>query len=171
MGWIYAVLSGAWRHRVALMLAAQLASKLWKSAQDFTREYIRFRVKQKLKRQVTIIALELLALLCAAYLSRAVPGDLTLAIASLVLWTVTLYNAYDLFFLTIPELQAVYRALRGRVGYTLRHILQVSIATELMEWNVIFLGICLFLGLSSRTYLALAFSYTRPWADWIRALT
>lgn len=171
MSWLVTVLSGAWRHRVAILLAAQLASKLWKTAQEFTREYIRFRVKQKLKRQCLIIALEIAALLSAGYACRAWPGEMSLALASLVLWTVTLYNAYDLFFLTIPELQAVYRALKGRVGFTLRHLLQVSVATELMEWNVIFLSVSLFLGFSSRTYLATAFSYTEPWLTWLRAVS
>jgi len=85
--------------------------------------------------------------------------------ASAVLWGVTAYNIIDLWFYTIPELVNIYKALKGKIGFTLKHILRISVVTELMELNVVFLAICLFLAITSRTLVASTFSFFHPWVE------
>lgn len=154
-----------WKHRSSLILIGRIAAEAWKTAKEVTREYIRFLVRKKLKRQIAIISLEIGILALAHAGVRAYPGLASRMGASLALWGVTLYNLFDLFWFTIPELRQVYRTLRGRIGYTLKYFLQVSVTNELLEWNILFLGICFFLAFSSRTYLAASFDYLAPWLE------
>jgi len=163
MSFFVSLVSGAWKYRLAIILSIQFLNKAWKTAQSLTREYIRYRVKQKLKRQILIISIELMFITGAFiwnYNESTLISDL---FASVVLWAVTLYNLFDLVFVTIPELRQVYKVLKGKIGFTVKHILKISLVTELMEWNIILLGFSFFLAFSSRTIVASAFSYTRPW--------
>jgi DNA polymerase-3 subunit alpha len=66
---------------------------------------------------------------------------------------------------TIPELKSIYRLLRGKTGFALKYFLEVSLVTELMQLNLVFLVLCLTAGISSRTVLGMAFSYLRPWNE------
>jgi hypothetical protein len=153
----------AWRYRSEILLAVQLLNALRKTARDTAREYIRRRVKQKLRRQILVLSSQLLLFLIAYGWCLE---DRTLAprlFASVVLWGVTLYNLLDWIFFTIPELIEVRRALRGKIGYAFKYFLGVSVITELMEGNILFLAVCVGLGLSSRTFLGASFDYIRPW--------
>src|SRR5690606_16697687 len=140
-----------------------LLEKMLKTAPRATPEYIRRRIETRLRRQTLVVLLELGVLVLAYGLNRMNPTLFDRTFASLVLWSITLYNLYELFFSTIPELREVHRLLRGKVGYTLKHFLKVSLVTELMEGNLLFLSLCLILAVSSRTALGSAFSYFEPW--------
>ncbi|MCB0404260.1 MAG: hypothetical protein KDD51_05705 [Bdellovibrionales bacterium] len=159
------LLSKIWKHRSSLLLLGRIAAEAWKTAKEVTREYIRFLIRKKLKRQIAIITLEIGLLGLAHAGVRSYPGLAARLFASAALWAVTLYNLFDLLWFTIPELREVYRTLRGRVGYTLRYFLQISVATELLEWNILLLGVCFFLAFGSRTYLAASFDYIAPWRE------
>ncbi len=153
-----------WKYRSEIILAAQLLNTLRKTAREAARDYIKRRARQKLKRQIVVLASQVLLFLIAYGWCRQ---DRTLAprlFASAVLWGVTLYNLVDWIFFTIPELVAVHRALRGKMGYAFRYFLGVSVATELMEGNILFLAFCVFLGLSTRTLIGITFQYVEPWA-------
>lgn len=138
MAWFSQLFSTMWKHRSSLILIGRIAAEAWKTAKEVTREYIRFLVRKKLKRQIAIISLEIGILALAHAGVRAYPGLASRMGASLALWGVTLYNLFDLFWFTIPELRQVYRTLRGRIGYTLKYFLQVSVTNELLEWNILF---------------------------------
>lgn len=153
----------AWRYRTEITLAVQFLAALRKSARETTQEYIRRRLHQKLKRQLAIVGLEIGLLSGAYFLHRGAPGLWTARVASATLWGITLYNLYELIAHTLPELRAVHRQLRGKVGYALKYFLQISLATELMQLNVVFLAVCLILGISTRTYVGSHFAYLKPW--------
>jgi hypothetical protein len=156
-------LHGIWRYRSEILLAVQFLNTLRKTAREAARDYIKRRAREKLTRQVFVLASQV-TLFVIAYLwcrvDRTLPPRL---FASAVLWAVTLYNLVDWVFFTIPELLAVRRALRGKVGYAFKYFLGVSVATELMEGNLLFLAFCVFLGVSSRTLLGLTFEFVSPW--------
>ena len=133
------------------------------TAKALTQEYIKRRVKDKLLRQVSIVLVETGLLLFAFFLNLKFPSLLSELFASLVLWGVTLYNVIDLLFCTIPELVEVHKVLKGKIGYTLKYFLKISVITELMEANIVFLAICLSLAISSRTVIGTHFSYVKPW--------
>lgn len=154
-----------WKYRAEILLAVQFLNALRKTARETAREYIKRRVKRKLRRQIFVLSGQV-ALFLVAY--GWCLEDRTLAprlFASVVLWGVTLYNLIDWIYFTIPELLEVRRALRGKIGYAFKYFLGVSVVTELMEGNIVFLGLCVALGLSSRTFLGASFSYFRPWAE------
>ncbi len=159
------ILHKLWAHRTAILLGIQLLSALRKTAKEVAREYIRRRIRERLRRQVIIVTLEIGAFLLALYFCVEYPSLESRLFASGVLWCVTLYNVNDLFFTTIPELRALYKLLKGKVGFTIKYFLEVSLVTELMQLNVIFLSFCLIAGISSRTMIGLAFSYTQPWVE------
>lgn len=144
-----------WKYRSEIVLGVQFLAALRKSAKEATEDYIRKRIREKLRSQLIIVGVEIGLLILALFLSPLW--------ASIILWAITLYNLFELFFHTIPELRAVYRQLKGKVGFALKYFLEVSVATELMQMNVIFLVVCLLLGISTRTYVGSHFSYTKPW--------
>lgn len=160
---------GLWQYRAEILLAVQFLNKLRKTARESARDYIKRRARQKLKRQIVVLSSQVLLFLIAYAWCLE---DRTLAprlFASGVLWGVTIYNLVDWIFFTIPELMAVRRALRGKIGYAFKYFLGVSVATELMEGNIFFLAFCVFLGLSTRTLLGITFQYFEPWAKFFAA--
>lgn len=160
-----------WKYRSEIILAAQLLNTLRKTAREAARDYIRRRAKQKLKRQIVILSAQVSLFLIAFVWCRQDRSLGPRLFASSVLWVVTLYNLVDWVFFTIPELLSVRRALRGKVGYAFKYFLGVSVATELMEGNILFLAFCVFLGLSSRTLLGITFQYFEPWARLLTELS
>lgn len=152
-----------WKYRSEIILAAQLLNTLRKTAREAARDYIKRRAKKKLKRQIFILSSQILLFLIAYGWCRQDRSLLPRLFASAVLWGVTLYNLIDWIFFTLPELHAVHRALRGKMGYAFKYFLGVSVATELMEGNILFLAFCVFLGLSTRTLLGITFQYFEPW--------
>jgi hypothetical protein len=161
---IVPIFHALWKYRSEIILAAQFLNALRKTARESARDYIRRRAKQKLKRQILVLSSQVLLFLVAygwCLQDRSLAPRL---FASAVLWGVTLYNLADWIFFTIPELMAVRRALKGKIGYAFKYFLGVSVATELMEGNILFLAFCVFLGLSTRTLLGITFQYFEPWA-------
>ncbi len=152
-----------WKFRGEILLGIQLVAAARRKARDVAREYIRTRVARELKRSILRVLLQIAAL------SAAYAADLhfqTLAsrlAASAVLWGVTLYNAVTLCTSSIPELLEVRRLLRSRTGYAVKYLLQVSLVSELLRWNLVFLALCLVAAWSSRTWLGASFSFVEPW--------
>lgn len=153
----------AWKYRIEITLLVQVLARMRKTAQEITREYIHRRIKQKMVHQIFVISVEIVLLVAAYVAYRLNPTIEMRLVASAALWIITLYNLFDLFFVTIPELVQVYKLLKGKRGFALKYVLQISLVTELMEGNLIFLSICIGLGLSSRTWLGSAFGYFGPW--------
>ena len=152
-----------WRYRSEIVLAVQFLAAVRKTAKEATEEYIRRRLQAKLKSQILTIVVEI-ALLCGSlWLCHTYPALWSSLIASTLLWAITLFNLFELLFRTIPEIRAVYRSLKGKVGFTMKYILEVSLVTELMQFNLIFLIVCIVLGVSTRTYVGAHFSYVKPW--------
>lgn len=145
------------------MIVLQMLATLRKTAQELTREYIRRRVQERLLHQLTVIGIELSLFAGALIWHNTSPSLASALFASVVLWGVTLYNLFDLFFATLPELASVHRFLRSKTGYAMKQILEVSLVTELMHLNIVLLTACLIVGIGSRTVMGLQFSYTRPW--------
>jgi hypothetical protein len=166
MWWI---LLGTWKYRSELIIALHLLSKIRKSAQEITREYIRKRIETKLKSQILIVSLEIGLFLGAFFLNQNFPSLGSRLVASSILWLVTLYNIRELFFSTIPEIRSLHSLLKSRIGYAAKYLLEVSLVTELMQLNVVFLCLCLIFGISTRTVIGTYFSYTKPWAQWIHS--
>jgi hypothetical protein len=160
-----------WKYRTEILLAAQLLNALRKTARETAREYIRRRAKEKLTRQILVLSSQVILFLVAYLWCRQDRSLAPRLFASTVLWGVTLYNLFDWIFFTIPELLAVRRALKGKIGYAFKYFLGVSVATELMEGNILFLAFCVFLGLSSRTLLGITFQYFEPWAKFFAVFT
>lgn len=160
---MFAILNHIWRFRAEILLAVQLISSLRKTAKEFTRDYIRRRIREQLKRQVFIVGIEIAILLLSLFLVRELPALWTKCLASLALWAIVFYNLSELVLVTIPELRSFHRYLRGKTGYALKYFLGVSLLTELMRLNLVFLALCLFLGISTRTYIAASFSLFAPW--------
>ena len=65
VGLVTSFIKNAWKYRLHVVLLTKIATEAWKTAQDLTREYIRYLVKQKLKRQIFIILIEIGALVIA----------------------------------------------------------------------------------------------------------
>ncbi len=159
------LLEKVWVYRSEILLAIQVLSRLRKSAQEMAREYIRRKIETKLKRAIAVVGGQLLLFVGLILLANAFPGWTTQALASLVLWAVTLFNLSQLCLVTIPELRSLHRSLRGKTGYALKYFLEVSLVTELLRLNVFFLAFCLAVGISSRTVLGGRFSYFHPWMN------
>lgn len=152
-----------WRYRYEITLAVQLLAAIRKNAREATQEYIRRQIKRKLKRQLVIVSAEVSLLLLSYCLTSYSHSLFSAIVSSMILWGITLYNLSELLLHTIPELRQVHRQLRGKVGYTLKYFLQISVTTELLQLNVVFLVVCLMLGISTRTYISRNFSYVDPW--------
>lgn len=159
------LLKGAWLYRSEIILLIQVLAKLRKSAREFTRDYIRKQMETRLKKQIGVVLGQVGCLITAFWLTQAAPSLGSDLIASAVLWLITLYNLNQLIFSTIPELRALHRALKGKLGYALKYFLEVSLVTELLRLNILFLAISLALGISTRTVVGSAFSYFDPWIE------
>ena len=162
--WLF---KGLWGYRNEIILAAQLLAKLRKTARESAREYIRKKLRTKLALSAALVASQIALLLLALWVAEISPTLSSRLFGSVVLWLITLYNATELFLVTVPELIALHRTLKGKVGYALKYFLQVSLVTEALRLNVLFLAICLALGVSTRTAIATKFSYTAPWKEWV----
>jgi len=157
------ILQRLWVYRNEILLAIQVVSKLRKTAQEFTREYIRRQMETRLRHQIVVVLTQVALLIVAFFLVKEFKGLPSELMASLVLWGITLYNLNQLIFSTIPELKALHRALKGKLGYALKYFLEVSLVTELLRLNVLFLAVCVALGISTRTVIGSAFAYFDPW--------
>ncbi len=162
---LFTFFHSVWKYRAPIFLTLQILSKMWKTAQEFTRDYIKRLVRQKLKRQLAVVSFEIFLLIAAFLVDHRFQNKASACLASAVLWGITLYNLMELLMVTLPELKQVHRALKGKVGYSLKYFLRISLVNELLEWNFIFLGISIFLAVSYRTYFAASFSYLKPWID------
>lgn len=160
MLWLF---KGIWSYRAEIILAAQFLNALRKTAREVTRDYIRKKVQTKLKESLLVVSLQIGLLIFALALTASYPRLSTRLFASVVLWLLTLFNLFQLVFITIPEIRSLHRMLRGKVGYALKYLLEISLVTELMRLDIVFLAICLITGISSRTMLGTYFSYTKPW--------
>ena len=145
------MLRGVWVYRTEILLAVQVMAALRKSAQEIAREYIRKKIKTKLKHSLGVVGFQVAVLLSVLFLNRELPSLASRLLASLILWGITVYNLLELTLVTIPELRSLHRTLKGKVGYALKYLLEVSLVTELLRLNILFLAICLVLGISSRT--------------------
>lgn len=161
------VLARVWTYREEILLAVQLLNKMRKSAAQITREYIRRQIRTKLRHAIHVVLAQISLFVTAYWLVTSFPSPGTRCFASLVLWGVTIYNLTELLFITIPELHALHRTLRSKVGYTVKYFLEVSLVTECLRFNVVFLAVCLALGVSTRTAIGSRFSYVKPWAQLI----
>ena len=162
MLWLF---SGLWAYKAEIILAVQVLAALRKTAQEITRDYIRKKIETKLKRSLAIVGVEIALLLLALYGTTRFPSLGARLAASFILWAVTIYNVLELTLITIPELRALNRTLKSKVGYAVKYILEISLVNELMHLNIVFLVFCLVAGISSRTAIGTAFSYTKPWAE------
>lgn len=160
---MFGLIRTAWHYRAEITLAVQFLAALRKSAKEAAQDYIQRKVKEKLKRQLAIVFIEIGLLALAYGMTLWFPGEWSALYASATLWLVTLYNLFELLFCTLPEIRAVQKQLRGKVGYALRYVLEISLVTELMQLNIVFLAICVGLGVSTRTYVGSRFSYLKPW--------
>jgi hypothetical protein len=160
------LIQGVWAYRAEIALAARVIAGLRTTAQEVAREYIRQKIATKSKESILVVGGQILLLLGALVWNRSFPSLGARLVASCLLWAMTVYNLSQLLFVTIPELRALYRTLRGKAGYALKYFLKVSLVTELMRLNVLFLAFCLMTGISSRSYLGAHFSYSRPWVQW-----
>lgn len=153
----------AWRYRKEILLGIQVVSELRKSARDFTREYIRRRMREGLVAGLALVLFQI-ALLLAALLFVAVRPSLFSRIAgSTILWGITVYNLYRFFFSTVPELMAVRKTLRGKMGYALKYFLRISLVTELLQWNLLLPALCMAIAIFTRSALGSGVSYVQPW--------
>lgn len=159
------LLETIWIYRTEILLAIQILQKMRKTAQEVAREYVRRKVETKLKQSLMTVGGQILVLVALYYFNEDMPGLFARCIASLALWGITLFNLGQLTLITIPELRALYRLLRGKTGYALKFFLEVSLVTELLRLNVLFLAFCLVMGISGRTAVGNNFSYLRPWQE------
>lgn len=159
------LLRGVWAYRAEIALAVQVLAALRKSARELTRDYIHQKVKTKLKHSLLVVAAQILILAGAFWLNREAPSLGSRLIASAILWAITLFNLFELVFKTIPELRSLHRTLKGKVGYALKYLLEISLVTELLRLNVVFMAVCLAMGISSRTVIGHSFSYLKPWQE------
>src|SRR5438067_1033559 len=100
-----------WLYRTEILLAIQLLAKLRKSAQQITRDYIRRKVSTKLKESIALVGTQIGLFFLAFVLNDAYPSIESRLVASVILWTVTVYNVTSFFFLTIPEIRALHQTL------------------------------------------------------------
>ncbi len=154
-----------WKNRSEIVFAVQALSSLRKTAKEWTQEYIRQRIQKNLRRRVVSVGIEILCLVGAYLIDSRYHSLGSRLLASTVLWVITLYNLTHLCLWTIPELREVYRRLKGKPGFALKYLLSISLITELMELNVIFLIVLLAMGISSRGVVGSHFSYFKPWRD------
>lgn len=160
-------LRGLWVYKSEILLLVQVLSALRKTAAEITREYIRTIIAMRLKRSLFIVAGEIALFVGALYWNQHYPSLSARLAASTLLWGVTVYNAFELFGITIPEIRAFNKLIKGKVGYAVKYVLEISVMSELMQLNLVFLVLCLFLGVSTRATLGSHFSYTRPWMELI----
>jgi hypothetical protein len=155
----------AWRYRKEILMGIGVVSELRKTARDFTREYIRRRVKQGLAVGIALILFQVALLLGVLLLVAVKPSLFSRLVASTLLWVITVYNLHRFFTSTIPELRAVRKTLKSKLGYTMKYVLRISLATELMQWNLLLPLICLAIAALTRSAIGTNVSFIQPWAQ------
>lgn len=160
----------AWRYRKEILLGIQVVSEMRKSARDFTKEYIRQRIRNGMVAGLAVVLFQIVLLLGGLLLVAAKPSLLNRLIASSVLWIITGYNLYRFFFSTIPELKAVRKTLRGKMGYTMKYVLRISLVTELLQWNLLLPCLCLGIAVATRSLIGTNVSFLGPWIAAFRLL-
>lgn len=153
----------AWRYRNEILLGIKVVSELRKTARDFTREYIKRRVREGLYIGITIVLMQIVLLLGAMLLVVSRPTLFSRLAASAVLWGITGYNLYRFCVSTIPELRAVRKTLRGKMGYTLKYFLKISLVTELLQWNLLLPLLCFTVAAATRSLIGVNLSFFAPW--------
>ena len=162
MIWLF---KGIWSYRSEIVIALKVLAALRRTAAEITQEYIRNTIKTRLKRSLAVVAFELFLLLFSLLLNSVDPSLPSRLLASFILWGVTLYNLGDLLFITIPEIYEVNRMLKSKMGYAAKYLFEISVINELMKFNIVFLFVCLALGISTRTLVGSYFSYFQPWKE------
>lgn len=162
------IATSAWRYRTEILSLVKLVSDMRKSARDFTREYLRKRVRETLAFSMASVLFQICLLLAALLCVAAKPSLLMRMGASVVLWTITLWNLYRFVRITIPEIRAVRKSLRSKTGYTVRYLLRISLVTELLEWNLLLPAVCLGVAIATRSILGTGVSYFGPWLEALR---
>lgn len=155
----------AWRFRKEILLGIQVVAEIRKTARDFTREYLRRRMKEGLLIGLVAVLIQISLLLAALLWVATTPSLMARLAASTLLWVITVYNLYRFFFVTIPEMRAVRKALRGKIGYAAKYLLRISLVTELMQWNLLLPALCLSIAVLTRSVLGRAVSYIAPWVE------
>src|SRR5690606_6177428 len=102
-----------------------------KSARDFTRDYIRRRVREGLVFGIAVVLFQITLLLSCLLWATVNPSLLSRLVGSALLWTITIYNLHHFAFVTVPELYSVRKTMRGKVGYAMKYFLRISLVTEL----------------------------------------
>ena len=159
------IFSQAWKYRWEITAVIKLLSAMRKTAEELTREYIRKRIQQRLGRQLVIVGAEILLLVTGVVFAYRAPSLGTRLLCSSILWGVLVYNLCELLGSTIPELIQLNKFLKSRTGYAVKHILKVSIVTEMMQGNLLLMLVCLFLGITSRTAIGSYVSFVEPWKE------
>lgn len=160
---LFTALKSVWKYRTEIWILVEVVTKLRQTASEFAKEYIRRSFEKSLKAQLILISFEILLFILAMAGQAILSVFWGQLLASMVLWFVTLFNVHELWSVTIPELRAVHRAIRGKTGYALKYFLKVSVTMELLRLNVGFLIFCIGVGITSRTFLGFHFSYFEPW--------
>lgn len=166
---MFLLIEKLWVYRGEIILAIQLLAKLRRSAQQMARDYIRRKIETKLKQSIAVVLFQIGLFVAAIALDDLYPSLFSRLAASTVLWAVTLYNVTCFVFLTIPEVRTLHQTMKGKTGYMYKYLLEVSLVTELLRLNILFLAICLVLGISTRTFIGAAFSYTKPWKQLVQS--
>lgn len=162
MPWLIKIL---WSYRNEIVLTLQLLEKMRKTAAETAAEYVRMQLRHSLVKGLASLAFQIALLVIAHQLVVWQPGRHSERYASVVLWLITLNNLFQFFFFTYPELRGLYRVLSGKVGFTLKHFLGVSVVTEVTRPHLLILIFCLVLGIGSRSQMARSFSYFEPWTS------
>lgn len=148
--------------RVALVAVVAVVG--WSNAREFVRAWIRDQIRARLWKSLVSAGAQLLLLLGAYALVQHDAHSLgSLVVASALLWGITVFNTMKLFRKTIPELLEVRRDLQGLRGYLLRDILKVSLVEEMLQLDLVLLGLCIALATVSRWELQEVFQYIEPW--------
>jgi hypothetical protein len=148
--------------RLVVLLAGALTARAY--ARDFVLEYVRRLIRERLRSGLLLTASQL-ALLAATAVAVHRLGDPLggRLLGSALVWVLVAYNATRFLTNTVPEIAEARRHLRGTPGSVVRGLLGISVATVLVEMELIVLGICLVLALSARLRVSSTFHLLEPW--------
>ena len=137
----------------AVILGSALIAR--KIAEDYTREYIRKLVREKLLINLTIGVIELGLLVLTHLIMIIFPMPTTCLIANITAWSIAIFNGYRFLFGTIPSVIKIRNDLRGMKGYVVTHVLRISIVKELVEFNAVILTITVGVVAFTRLFITL----------------
>ena len=154
----------AWFSRLVFVVAGTFSPRAY--ARDFVRNYIRELVRERLQTGLIITAMQFALLAATAFsvhrLGNPLGGRL---LGSALVWILIAYNTGRFFMSTVPDIVEARRHLSGPWGYTVRVLLGMSIAKELVEMELLVLAVCLILGLYVRFDVSSTFHLLRPWRE------